>query len=91
MLFGLSLLAPILYVYVDYDDTIAMPPHFDHLGIVIGIFAVGIVFYLGKVPERWLKQGTLDYCGHSHNIFHVIVMTGIAVDSYYSWQLYLAR
>jgi adiponectin receptor len=91
ILFGMSLLVPLLYAYINYDETVAMPPAFDHLAIVISIYFIGVCFFLSRVPERWLKPGSVDYCGSSHNIFHCIVMVGIAVDSYYSWNLYLAR
>ena len=50
-----------------------------------GIYALGVFFYLTKVPERFMKPGIVDYCGHSHNIFHCLVLLGIAVDAYYSW------
>jgi len=41
-------------------------------------YAVGAVFYVSRVPERW-KPGAFDIAGHSHQIFHVFVVLGALV------------
>ncbi|KAH7574373.1 hypothetical protein JRO89_XS03G0287900 [Xanthoceras sorbifolium] len=42
----------------------------------MGLFYVsGTVFYVTRVPERW-KPGWFDLAGHSHQIFHVLVVLG---------------
>jgi adiponectin receptor len=61
-----------------------MPADFGQLAIIGAIYSLGIVFFLAKIPERWLK-GQVDYIGSSHNIFHVIVLFGIAIDFKYGF------
>ncbi|XP_031494645.1 heptahelical transmembrane protein ADIPOR2-like [Nymphaea colorata] len=38
-------------------------------------YAAGAGFYVSRVPERW-KPGAFDIAGHSHQIFHVLVVAG---------------
>ncbi|XP_078443277.1 heptahelical transmembrane protein ADIPOR1-like [Wolffia australiana] len=38
-------------------------------------YAVGTLFYVTRVPERW-KPGRFDIAGHSHQIFHILVVAG---------------
>ncbi|KAL2455849.1 Heptahelical transmembrane protein 2 [Abeliophyllum distichum] len=56
--------------------------HWDHPQILVALgyeiamgllYAVGAVFYVTRIPERW-KPGTFDIVGHSHQIFHVLVV-----------------
>ncbi|XP_022864582.1 heptahelical transmembrane protein 2-like [Olea europaea var. sylvestris] len=56
--------------------------HWDHPQILVALgyeiamgllYAVGAVFYVTKIPERW-KPGTFDIVGHSHQIFHILVV-----------------
>ena len=42
----------------------------------IGVYLGGAILYAGKVPERW-RPGMFDYCGGSHNIWHLAVLGGI--------------
>ncbi|KAL6873395.1 hypothetical protein ACP4OV_013477 [Aristida adscensionis] len=39
------------------------------------IYAAGAAFYVSRVPERW-RPGRFDCVGHSHQIFHVLVLAG---------------
>ncbi|KAL6603733.1 hypothetical protein ACP70R_044094 [Stipagrostis hirtigluma subsp. patula] len=39
------------------------------------IYAAGAAFYVSRVPERW-RPGKFDCVGHSHQIFHVLVLAG---------------
>ncbi|XP_040381230.1 heptahelical transmembrane protein ADIPOR2-like [Oryza brachyantha] len=39
------------------------------------VYAAGAGFYVARVPERW-RPGTFDCVGHSHQIFHVLVLAG---------------
>jgi predicted membrane channel-forming protein YqfA (hemolysin III family) len=42
--------------------------------LISSIFGTGgtLVFYLGKIPERYYNpHGFFDFLGHSHNLFHV--------------------
>ncbi|KAM0828130.1 hypothetical protein ACQ4PT_067749 [Festuca glaucescens] len=46
------------------------------LVLAMGILnAVGAGFYVARVPERW-HPGAFDCVGHSHQIFHVLVLVG---------------
>ncbi|MED6135536.1 hypothetical protein PIB30_047414 [Stylosanthes scabra] len=38
-------------------------------------YLVGTLFYVTRVPERW-RPGWFDIAGHSHQIFHVLVVFG---------------
>ena len=41
-------------------------------------YLLGAVIYSNAVPERW-RPGAFDVWGHSHNIFHVLVVCGAYV------------
>lgn len=42
--------------------------------LTMGLFyGVGAVIYVARIPERW-KPGAFDIVGHSHQIFHVLVV-----------------
>ncbi|GAV83587.1 HlyIII domain-containing protein/Exostosin domain-containing protein [Cephalotus follicularis] len=38
-------------------------------------YLTGTMFYVTRIPERW-KPGWFDLAGHSHQIFHVLVVMG---------------
>ncbi|CAA6670467.1 unnamed protein product [Spirodela intermedia] len=38
-------------------------------------YATGTLFYVTRVPERW-RPGGFDLAGHSHQIFHILVVAG---------------
>ncbi|KAF7806441.1 heptahelical transmembrane protein 1 [Senna tora] len=38
-------------------------------------YLTGTMFYVSRIPERW-KPGWFDLAGHSHQIFHVLVVMG---------------
>ncbi|KAJ6804090.1 heptahelical transmembrane protein ADIPOR1-like [Iris pallida] len=44
-------------------------------GAMAASYVVGTLFYVGRVPERW-RPGAFDLAGHSHQIFHVLVVAG---------------
>jgi adiponectin receptor len=44
--------------------------------IIMGIFyGLGSLFYATRIPERWMP-GSFDIAGHSHQIFHILVVCG---------------
>ncbi|KAF2474688.1 Hly-III related protein, partial [Lindgomyces ingoldianus] len=47
------------------------------LEVVAPIFSVAWT-YAGKIPERWWP-GMFDFCGHSHNVWHIAVLTTVRV------------
>ncbi|CAL5048909.1 unnamed protein product [Urochloa decumbens] len=44
-------------------------------GAMAASYLVGTAFYLARVPERW-RPGAFDLAGHSHQIFHALVIAG---------------
>jgi adiponectin receptor len=40
------------------------------------VYLGGAIVYASKIPERWCP-GMFDYCGGSHNLWHVAVLGGI--------------
>ncbi|XP_057417564.1 heptahelical transmembrane protein 1 [Lotus japonicus] len=38
-------------------------------------YLTGTLFYVTRIPERW-KPGWFDLAGHSHQIFHILVVVG---------------
>lgn len=46
------------------------------LELVMGLaYGIGAGVYVSRVPERW-RPGVFDIVGHSHQIFHVLVLVG---------------
>ncbi|KAG2607446.1 heptahelical transmembrane protein ADIPOR1-like [Panicum virgatum] len=44
-------------------------------GAMAVAYLTGTAFYLTRVPERW-RPGAFDLAGHSHQIFHALVIAG---------------
>ncbi|KAL6873429.1 hypothetical protein ACP4OV_013511 [Aristida adscensionis] len=44
-------------------------------GAMAASYLAGTAFYLTRVPERW-RPGAFDLAGHSHQIFHALVIAG---------------
>lgn len=40
------------------------------------VYGLGACIYASQIPERWFP-GLFDYCGASHNIWHIAVLGGI--------------
>lgn len=40
------------------------------------VYFGGAIIYASQIPERW-RPGFFDYCGGSHNIWHIAVLGGI--------------
>lgn len=64
--FAMSFLAPLIFVSINYNPETSLPPDFGHLAVVGSIYALGLFFYLSRIPERFLKNGKVDYVGSSH-------------------------
>ncbi|GMM49126.1 Izh3 protein [Starmerella bacillaris] len=47
----------------------------------LACYGTGVIFYASLFPEKYIK-GRFDYCGMSHNIWHLFVVAGI----YYHYQ-----
>ncbi|MCO5598421.1 hypothetical protein L7F22_052516 [Adiantum nelumboides] len=46
-----------------------------HEATMAGFYALGAMIYVIRIPERW-KPGKFDLGGHSHNLFHILVIAG---------------
>ncbi|KAL2642032.1 hypothetical protein R1flu_009619 [Riccia fluitans] len=56
--------------------------------LFMGMFyALGAIFYATRIPERW-SPGRFDIAGHSHQIFHILVVAG-AYTHYRAALLYI--
>lgn len=84
---GVSGIAPILHKVILYkDDPVAF--YTTAYEIAMGVFyGLGAVVYATRIPERW-KPGKFDIAGHSHQLFHVLVVAG-AYTHYKAGLLYL--
>ncbi|KAK4202433.1 hemolysin-III related-domain-containing protein [Triangularia verruculosa] len=65
------------------------------IGKSIGVYFLGAIVYASKVPERWCP-GMFDYCGGSHNLWHIAVLGGIlfhykAMQAFFSHAFALAQ
>ena len=64
-----------LMLYEDNDYDRVIKSHMIYFGIAFIVFTLCIIFYLGLIPERYVK-GKSDIFGHSHQIFHVLSVLG---------------
>ncbi|XP_042380413.1 heptahelical transmembrane protein ADIPOR2-like [Zingiber officinale] len=49
------------------------------LEVFMGVaYAVGALVYASRIPEKW-RPGEFDLVGHSHQIFHVLVLLGALI------------
>lgn len=53
-----------------------------------GFYLAGVVVYGARVPERWMP-GRFDLVGHSHQLFHALVIAG-AYAHYHAGLVYLS-
>ncbi|KAK8102164.1 hypothetical protein PG984_015310 [Apiospora sp. TS-2023a] len=76
---GASLFAPIAHGLVLYGYPVlnSMMGLESFLGLAVINFS-GSAVYAARIPERWFP-GTFDYIGQSHNLMHVLVLTGALV------------
>lgn len=84
---GVSGAAPILHKLILYSD---QPEALQTTvyEIVMGAFyGIGALIYATRIPERW-KPGRFDIAGHSHQLFHVLVVAG-AYTHYHTGLVYL--
>ena len=87
LVMGLSGIAPIIHkLILHYHEPEALYTTFYE--VVMGIFYVlGALIYATRIPERWIP-GRFDIAGHSHQLFHVLVVAG-AYTHYRAGLLYL--
>lgn len=54
-------------------------------------YLAGLIFYITRIPEKWSPNGKFDMLGASHQIFHVLVLAGIALTFNANINLYEKR
>ncbi|KAL5753156.1 hypothetical protein ACOSP7_023325 [Xanthoceras sorbifolium] len=84
---GLSGVAPILHkVILFWHQPEAL--HTTGYEILMGVlYGIGALIYATRIPERWMP-GKFDIAGHSHQLFHVLVVAG-AYTHYQAGLVYL--
>ncbi|CAK7339740.1 unnamed protein product [Dovyalis caffra] len=84
---GLSGIGPILHkLILFWDQPEAL--HTTGYEVLMGIFyGLGALVYATRIPERWMP-GKFDIAGHSHQLFHVLVVAG-AYTHYHAGLVYL--
>ncbi|PON66787.1 AdipoR/hemolysin-III-related [Parasponia andersonii] len=84
---GLSGVAPImhkLYLFWGRPEVL----HTTGYEVLMGAFyGLGALVYATRIPERW-KPGKFDIAGHSHQLFHILVVAG-AFTHYRAGLVYL--
>lgn len=84
---GLSGVAPILHkLILFWHQPEAL--HTTGYEILMGLFyGLGALVYATRIPERWMP-GKFDIAGHSHQLFHLLVVAG-AFTHYRAGLVYL--
>ncbi|TKY74967.1 Heptahelical transmembrane protein 4 [Spatholobus suberectus] len=74
-LMGFSGVAPIIHKLILHKH---QPEALQTTGyeILMGVlYGLGALIYVTRIPERWMP-GKFDIAGHSHQLFHVLVVAG---------------
>lgn len=84
---GISGVAPILHklILFRHQPEALLTTGYE---ILMGTFyGVGALIYAKRIPERW-RPGKFDIAGHSHQLFHILVVAG-AYTHYHAGLIYL--
>eukprot|EP00250_Pteridium_aquilinum_P014025 c21726_g1_i1 orf=753-1817(+) len=75
MSMGLSGLIPAIHgLIANWNEPLRPATVVQEVGMA-SCYCIGTMIYVIRVPERW-KPGAFDLGGHSHNIFHLLVIGG---------------
>ncbi|XP_026388594.1 heptahelical transmembrane protein 4-like [Papaver somniferum] len=84
---GFSGVAPILHKLILFNDQ-PEALHTTGYELLMGVFyGTGALIYATRIPERWMP-GKFDIAGHSHQLFHLLVLAG-AYTHYQAGLIYL--
>ncbi|XP_027356938.1 heptahelical transmembrane protein 4-like [Abrus precatorius] len=86
-LMGFSGVAPIIHKLILHKH---QPEALQTTGyeILMGVlYGLGALIYVTRIPERWMP-GKFDIAGHSHQLFHILVVAG-AYTHYHDGLIYL--
>ncbi|GAB4852363.1 Heptahelical transmembrane protein 4 [Ancistrocladus abbreviatus] len=84
---GVSGVAPILHKLILYGDQPEALQTTSYELLMGALYGAGALIYATRIPERW-KPGKFDIAGHSHQLFHVLVVAG-AYTHYCAGLVYL--
>lgn len=84
---ALSGLVPIMHKLMAFGDRPEAVVTAGYEMIMGAFYALGVIVYAARVPERWMP-GRFDLAGHSHQLFHVLVIAG-AYTHYLAGLVYL--
>lgn len=84
---GMSSIAPIIHKQILFwHQPEAL--HTTFYEVLMGIlYGLGAFVYAARIPERWMP-GKFDIAGHSHQLFHILVVAG-AYTHYRAGLIYL--
>ncbi|PPD67761.1 hypothetical protein GOBAR_DD35363 [Gossypium barbadense] len=84
---GMSSIAPIIHkLILFWHQPEAL--HTTFYEVLMGIlYGIGAFVYAARIPERWMP-GKFDIAGHSHQLFHILVVAG-AYTHYRAGLVYL--
>ena len=89
--FGVSVLIPTVGLTLWQDPKYTLEPNLLPFSWALLAYIIGLTVYIKKVPEKFSKTGRYDFIGSSHQIFHGLVLLGIAITFYDSYNVYLER
>lgn len=84
---GMSGVVPVLHKLIAFShqpEAVYTTLYEVLMGILYGL---GALLYALRIPERWMP-GKFDIAGHSHQLFHVLVVAG-ALTHYKAGLVYL--
>jgi len=85
---GLSGLVPIMHKMVAFGDRPEAVITTAYEIVMLSFYGIGVIVYALRIPERWLP-GKFDLIGHSHQLWHVLVIAG-AYTHYLAGLVYLS-
>lgn len=84
---GLSGLVPIVHKVMMFGDRPEAVLTTGYEMVMGAFYVLGVLVYATRIPERWMP-GKFDLAGHSHQLFHVLVIAG-AYTHYLAGLVYL--
>lgn len=91
-LFGVSFIIPMCHLLIlekiGYtQDTLVFSPFALRTVVFGAIYLIGLLIYTVQCPERFVP-GRFDYCGASHQIWHLLVLLALFITYQLNWDLY---
>jgi adiponectin receptor len=92
MFLALGLFAgmPLLHFVIRYDMFMPFLSSIPYILLMAANYICGVLIYIYKVPERWWP-GKFDIYGHSHQIWHFMVLMAAISHYFGSLEMYHKR